>query len=1097
MKKNAIHYRIGKECFREIKRIMKLITFFLFLTIYSSSASTGYSQLTKLSINLKDASIKDVIDVIESQSQYIFLFNDDVLDLKNKVSVDVKDETLDEIMASISGTLDIKYNINERQVVIYINPPLLEVNRVDQPQEKVVQHQTRNGMIFGRVNEAGNGKPLPFVSIFVKGTTIGTNSNESGNYSLSGIPAGNQVIVYSFLGFEKTEKTLLIVPNKKLEINTTLKTITILATEVTITNQVKGQMKVINQQLNSKEIMNAVSAERIQEMPDANAAETVSRLPGVSLQREGGEGSKLVIRGLEPKYNRITIEGVSMPSTGGDDRSVDVSMISPYSLDGIEVTKAITADKDADYMGGSVNFKLRKADRGLKSSIIVQGGYNNLKDTHSDYMFVGNVGNRFFSDKLGIYFQGNMEKRNRSSNELNAFIGHYRSPELNVNNVLTTGGLTMVDNYRNRDRYGATLVLDYKIPQGIIQFNNILSQSITSTNAFSEMYTSGRTHEYDTGDSKNNLLIVTNVLDYSQHFGKFELTAKVSHSLSYNETPKALNFHYVQGGGLSSEVYAKPMAPEEILNYATINDEEAYLTSISNGYGLSKQSHFESELNLKYNFVITEKITGNIKGGIKFRQITNDFDYDVHSGVMNLGSGTAQKDAILNAFPWMQDIAPLGSTRLPYLLFEDKNANPGEFLGGKYKMGPRGEVTLMNGVLDAVVESAKNTTGLSEAYHYNDFFSNTSDYKGSELLSAGYLMSEINFGDKLTLIPGVRVEKNATQYNAPRGNSSLPFPDTKYVSTVTEMSKSDQFFLPMIHLKYMPFKWFSVRLAYTHTLSRPNFNAITPRWDMGSTVVTWNNYALKPEFSKNYDVYFSFWQSKLGLLTIGGFTKDISNKIFPMDKRVILEPSLYGLPSSTEGKYIYTQMNNQNVAKVRGIEFDWQTSFWYLPGALKGIVLNVNYTRIYSEAKYPRTVIESTWNPDTFEYTFKNIDDYYTAPLVFQPKDILNFSTGYDYNKFSARISMLYQAKVFQGPSFWPELVNYSDDYVRWDLSVKQGLPWYGLQVFCNLNNITNAKDVLRNVGSGYTSSMQHYGRTIDVGIRINIDQKKAKDQAL
>ena len=161
---------------------------------------------------------------------------------------------------------------------------------------------------------------------------------------------------------------------------------------------------------------------------------------------------------------------------------------------------------------------------------------------------------------------------------------------------------------------------------------------------------------------------------------------------------------------------------------------------------------------------------------------------------------------------------------------------------------------------------------------------------------------------------------------------------------------------------------------------------------------------------------------------------------------------------------------------------------------LRGIVFNINYSYIFSEAKYPRTIIESTWNPDTFEYSFKNIDDYYTAPLVFQPRNILNLSTGYEYKKFFARLSMLYQEKVFQGPSFWPELVNYSDNYLRWDLSIKQGLPWYGIQVFCNLNNITNAKDILRNVGSGYVSSMQHYGRTIDLGIRWNFEQKKDKD---
>ncbi len=83
---------------------------------------------------------------------------------------------------------------------------------------------------------------------------------------------------------------------------------------VTVTAQAEGQYQAINEQLNSSSIKNVVSAARIQELPDANAAESVGRLPGVSLIREGGEGSKVVIRGLSPQYNQITIDGIEMAS---------------------------------------------------------------------------------------------------------------------------------------------------------------------------------------------------------------------------------------------------------------------------------------------------------------------------------------------------------------------------------------------------------------------------------------------------------------------------------------------------------------------------------------------------------------------------------------------------------------------------------------------------------------------------------------------------------------------------------------------------------------------------------------------------------------
>ena len=120
-------------------------------------------------------------------------------------------------------------------------------------------------------------------------------------------------------------------------------------------------MDAINKQLNAKSIVNIVSSDRIQELPDANAAETVARVPGVTIKREGGEGNKVIIRGLSPKYNSITVEGTKLAATDTDDRSTDLSMISQYMLDGIEVTKAGTPDLDADVLGGTVDFKLKRA----------------------------------------------------------------------------------------------------------------------------------------------------------------------------------------------------------------------------------------------------------------------------------------------------------------------------------------------------------------------------------------------------------------------------------------------------------------------------------------------------------------------------------------------------------------------------------------------------------------------------------------------------------------------------------------------------------------------------------------------------------------
>ncbi len=84
--------------------------------------------------------------------------------------------------------------------------------------------------------------------------------------------------------------------------------------EVVVTGIARGQLAAINQQVNSNTIVNVVSKERMQELPDQNAAEAVGRLPGVSVVRAGGEGTMVTLRGMAPRLNLVTINGARVPS---------------------------------------------------------------------------------------------------------------------------------------------------------------------------------------------------------------------------------------------------------------------------------------------------------------------------------------------------------------------------------------------------------------------------------------------------------------------------------------------------------------------------------------------------------------------------------------------------------------------------------------------------------------------------------------------------------------------------------------------------------------------------------------------------------------
>jgi hypothetical protein len=228
------------------------------------------------------------------------------------------------------------------------------------------------GSVKGHLEDAQSGEPLMFANVALKGTTIGTVTDEEGNYELPALKPGTYTLIFSYLSYQDVEQQITITAGKELEINGSLQMASIMGEEVVVTAMARGQVAAMNQQVNSNTIVNVVSKEKILELPDQNAAETVARLPGVSLVRDGGEGTKVTLRGLAPRFNSITIDGEKVPSTSDQDRSVDLSMFSTDALAGIEFYKALLPDMDGDAIGGQINFTSRTASGGFHGTVRAQ-----------------------------------------------------------------------------------------------------------------------------------------------------------------------------------------------------------------------------------------------------------------------------------------------------------------------------------------------------------------------------------------------------------------------------------------------------------------------------------------------------------------------------------------------------------------------------------------------------------------------------------------------------------------------------------------------------------------------------------------------------
>ena len=143
--------------------------------------------------------------------------------------------------------------------------------------------QAQNGKVRGTITDATNGDVLPGSNVIFKEFSIGAAADFEGEYIVFAVPVGTHTMTVSYLGYNQKDIEVTVVANRTLELNVELDPLVIEGDEVLITAQASAQQQAINQQLTSKTIKNIVSKKQIEELPEANAAEAVARLPSQSI----------------------------------------------------------------------------------------------------------------------------------------------------------------------------------------------------------------------------------------------------------------------------------------------------------------------------------------------------------------------------------------------------------------------------------------------------------------------------------------------------------------------------------------------------------------------------------------------------------------------------------------------------------------------------------------------------------------------------------------------------------------------------------------------------------------------------------------------
>jgi TonB-dependent receptor len=928
------------------------------------------------------------------------------------------------------------------------------------------------GNIAGKVLDGTDKSPLWGASILLKGSSAGVATDDEGKFQLTQLPAGKVILSIRYVGYVTVEKEVTVVENKTVNLEVVLKPTQIEGKEVVVTGQLQGQQAAINQQLSSNSIVNVVSKDKIQELPDQNAAESLARLPGISIQRDGGEGQKVIVRGLAPKYNNITINDEKIPSTDEEDRSVDLSSISPDMLAGIEVFKSITPDKDGDAIGGTVNFTVKKAPDNLHADFKMQGGYSSQEKYYGNYRGAFSISNRFFDNSLGVVATANVQRADRSSDAQDVTYS-FASQTSTGAAIIRVANLNLVDTKEKRDRYGASLAMDYDLKNGSIFFNTFWSKTDRDEIRRRKRYQidNART-QYEFRERDITLQLFSANLQGNHLLGPLQLDWRAAFSQSEQNNPHEYNNIFQELSSLTSSIVTD-QGPELIPN--GVKDDLSNTKFKESDLNSSKvrDRNLTAQVDGKINFNLDDNVGGFLKFGGKLRWKKRDRDntqyWTSSFNVDSVGVIAAKyPNSLYRTFSLSTDRKILMSN---FLSSQDL---VGTFLNGKYTFGPSLDQKSLDDFLDNMFNS-RLISGKS-LYVLNPDV-DLQDYNASENVFAGYTMAEVSLTPKLLIIPGVRFEKTFNDYKSITGTPSSGEESTPNLAGAKDTTGTNSYydFLPMIQLKYKVNDWLDVRAAVTKTLSRPNYFDLVPWEDISLLDVTINkgNPQLKHTTVWNYDLYFSAY-NQYGLFSVGGFYKKLWDVDYTRQTR-IQDGSKYN------GFMLTQPVNAESPSTVYGVEFDVQANMTLLPSPFDGIVFYANLSLMKSKTYFPYFAIgpRSTKPP----YSATIIDTVREGNMPGQANYVGSFAVGYEKANFSGRLSLVFQGKSLSLVGTRSELDGYTDAFLRWDIALQQKI-FSGVSLYLNINNLSNVPDRSFLGTERFPTNEEYFGWTADLGIK-------------
>jgi TonB-dependent receptor len=925
-------------------------------------------------------------------------------------------------------------------------------------------HGTISGRAVDRV-----GAVLAGAQVKLEPGDISAATDGQGEFNFIGLAPGSYTVTISYVGFSTFTKQITVAAGQASRIEAKLD-VSAKSEEVTVVaDRPHGEAEAINRQRTSDNILQVLPSDVITALPNANIADAVGRLPSVTLERDEGEGKYVQIRGTEPRLNNLTIDGVTIASPEAGVRQVKLDTIPADIVESVEVSKTLSANQDADAIGGSVNLVTKTAGDLPTLTLGVIGGFTPILNTRAIAQVNGTVGQRFGpTKKFGALFSGSFDYNGRGIDDI--------EPSVDPTFVTPTYDSMDLREYRyRRKRYGFGGSLDYKLGDGAgIYLHYFYSdfrdfgdkwvytlQDYNLSGGSGPKYSSSeRAPEYRIGN-----VAIGGKHIFTDSWLAWELSVSPSMQAAAAGNP-GLDFSY-NGPVLQSDGVT-PIC----LNVPATNPNLPQFSPACTAPGTPFFN--PANWNLKdVNLTSGNTSQVNLQGAVSYAK---NYHMGKHNSTFELGFKVRNDLKGQNAYSPTYDQGLLGPTPPP----TPPMSTPGYLSGfmnpnyyfNDYRIGPVTSFAAVTAALPSL--ASQNILPLDGPA--TTFGSAPSNYELTERISAAYAMNTIEFG-RFRLQTGLRLE--ATQLNilGYKVINNVDANGNPLPSTVIPHPANQWYWdpLPSVQLRYRLDNESDLRAVYGRGISRPDPYDLVPYVSLDESsnpyTVSIGNPNLKPEHANSYDLLYERYLKPFGEIQAGFFYKQLSAPIY-----YITNPSIGpGDPYYQEypGDKLSYIINGSN-ARLLGFEVAYIQHLGFLPGALSGTGISANYS----------------WTTSNSGALPGRTD---TPALQRQAPNTWNISPTYDRGRFSTRVGLSYNgASIYQyqwttgagvvgpaGPAgdiyFYPHLQVDAQASYR----VKKSLTFLvqGL-------NLTNEVFGFYNGSPQYVNQREFYGRTYSLGLR-------------